>query len=245
MSAIALLYFVLTAIVAGRLLTLAAHTRKLPEFLAGIGIFVFGCVGVPMVSAARLLPLEAAITAQIVGGALNDLGFLCIYLFAWRVFRPNQRWPLALIGLGTLALAGKVISQAQLPNPDSVNELMANVHGFALFGTSANVVLCGWAGAEALRYHGLMRRRMRLGLAGAVVTNRFLLFAVAVLSLATTLVLAAAVLLLDVYERYSWLMALPGLAATIAFWLGFAPPRPYLRWVATHQPPTSTAVGRP
>ena len=94
----------------------------------------------------------------------------------------------------------------------------------------------GWMGAESLRYHGLLRRRLVLGLADPAVTNRFLVWGAGA---AATCVLVT--VLLGLYLNGMTLMTnsvaasvvatLSGLVFAVVPCLSFTPPVAYLRFI--------------
>jgi hypothetical protein len=122
--------------------------------------------------------------------------------------------------------------------------------GFAMHGTFASgelpplwfcVELAGrvgiscWLVLEAYRYHGLMKRRLALGLADPVVANRFLLWFLAGISSIAVLFTSVAPIFLDPVRHETLLMTgllLFGAAGTITsalYWLTFFPPAAYQR----------------
>jgi hypothetical protein len=162
-----------------------------------------------------------------------------IVVFTWLVFRPGEGWArwlamamvccIVLHVLGVLAASmlgfGPLRLEASTP--------------FFWLGTAAKSLCFLWACAESLRYFVLSRRRLALGLADPLVTNRFLLWALWSGS-------AAAVLALRVFSRISHYgphpdpglaqllvigQILAGLVCFTAVWLTFAPPAPYRRLV--------------
>jgi hypothetical protein len=101
--------------------------------------------------------------------------------------------------------------------------------------TSTVMVAYGWTAWESLRYHGLMRRRVRLGLADPEVSNRFLLWglmSVFVIAgiLLNTIAMARGI---RVFQSPSILLAssTTGLAQAVLLVLAFLPPRFYSSWV--------------
>jgi hypothetical protein len=91
-----------------------------------------------------------------------------------------------------------------------------------------------WTAWESLRYHGAMRRRVRLGLADAAVSERFLLWGLMALSATAGVALNAIAIALRVPMLDPMLLlgsSFTGLCQTLLLLLVFAPPRAYLRWV--------------
>jgi hypothetical protein len=94
----------------------------------------------------------------------------------------------------------------------------------------------GWATFEALSHHAKLRRRMSLGLADPIASNRLLLWGLAALS-EWMIYLAVMITILagrpDGFlngDAALWVSAF-GVSAAACMWLGFFPPRGYQRWV--------------
>jgi hypothetical protein len=92
-----------------------------------------------------------------------------------------------------------------------------------------------WTAWEALRYHGLMRRRVRLGLADPAVCDRFLLWGLMALFVTAGVLLNSVALALRIEILESpWILlasSSTGLAQAVLLVLAFAPPSAYLAWV--------------
>lgn len=95
------------------------------------------------------------------------------------------------------------------------------------------VAVFGWAGVESARYHGLLRRRLAIGLAEPEVASRFLLWAVSMLA-AAGLILIVSVLRMSgariaEHPLPMLLTAVAGLTVSASWYLAFLPSR---AWVA-------------
>jgi len=228
--------FLLTATVVGcRLLLLAHRSRALPELLLGVGLLVGGAVGGPLEAAGLSTKgefgPEVAGRLLLIGKLFGAVALACHLLFIWRVFRPREWW-----GAG---LAGALLSCS-----------LAGLCGFAVNGAFASaeisirwfcVDLVGRVGAscwlvlEGVRYYGLMRRRLRLGLADPVVTNRFLLWSLAGVFSITMFLTSIPPVFLEP-DRNMLVLALDGLAfsasglgVSVLYFLTFFPPVAYRR----------------
>lgn len=159
------------------------------------------------------------------------LGISCNYLFTWYVFRRGRRWALALIG--ALAVA-QLVALFGHGAAGTFQTGVAHPLWFWIEFT-ARVASPIWLGAEAFGYYGRMKRRVDLGMADAVVANRFLLWAIA--SGTGTLFLLTSVppLYLGQGSRLAALdlmaFAAFGLATAGSYWLAFFPPEAYRRWI--------------
>jgi hypothetical protein len=131
-------------------------------------ILVYGGMGDP-----RLAVSESASQALLAFAMLAmAIGAGAIYVFTWKTFRPEAVGAKAIVAAGCTSLAlGYAI--------EALHE------GFAPVVFAGLGHWIGWAGRtaamlgvaiESFRYWLLLRRRLRLGLADPVVTNRFLLW---------------------------------------------------------------------
>jgi hypothetical protein len=102
------------------------------------------------------------------------IGAGAIYVFTWKTFQPERLWARAIVVAGCACLAiGYAI--------EAIFEGFAPVvfagpgHWIGWFGRSAAMFGVAW---ESFRYWLQLRRRLRLGLADPVVTDRFLLWSI-------------------------------------------------------------------
>jgi hypothetical protein len=217
-----------------RLWLLARRTRKWPERILGLGLcsvlFVtFPAVGLSLVAGLGPAALEQVIFAL---GLLPVAGFVTsLYAFTWLVFRPQSavgRLVVALSGAAALAVVAGIVL-ARVAHWDG--GAGPAVRPWAL----AMVTLFGggmaWTGIESQRYWRLMRRRQALGLADALVANRFLLWGVASLvAVAALLVIGAAKaagLVIVVHPIPRLAIGVSGVTMSACWYLAFLPPRRY------------------
>ena len=119
--------------------------------------------------------------------ACTVVGNLGILTFTRRVFRPESAVARAFaVAVGLLLVCG-VIGHGLV---DRFSWKLSEVS--AVLYLSGTVLSNGWSALESLRYYGLMRKRLRLGLAEPLDANRFLLWGVgagatALMLFATTL----------------------------------------------------------
>ncbi|WP_282422831.1 hypothetical protein [Polyangium sp. 15x6] len=217
------------AAVAARLLGLAARTRKAPELLLGLSMLL-PLVGysIQVTSAVTRGGAPAPMAVEI-GGLVVDTGFLVVAGFVWLVFRREEAWAqgFALL-LGAVGLAMPV-----------VNHVVPWSNGLpsALWPRAVLRTLCyGWAAVEALRYAVLMRKRVRFGLAEPIVADRFVLWGFGYLCAALMLDGLTAGGALHVQQsRFADVFLVGGAAfgvpAMLAFGLSFFPPVAYVRYV--------------
>jgi hypothetical protein len=234
--------FVLVSLAVGlRMLLLARRTRELPELVMGAALFLMGGVGYPAGAVAK----SPAGLAEGVRGAAIAVQLLCmgvgiagIGVFNWRVFRPSH--PAARRAAAVLGVAAAASVVWQGIQPGFVAGALAN-EGLAL-RLSEFLAGCAlvWAATESWLYWAKLRRRMALGMADPVVTDRIRLWGIG-----TT----AAWLINVVAQVLAWngvdMAAVPwggavigpvGLVAAGAMALAFFPPEGYRRRVAARQP---------
>jgi hypothetical protein len=151
-----------------RLLRIAWRVRSLPELLVGLH-FLLAPIAISLsLRVERFDPAHAeAVRATI--SAFFAISSSSLLLFGWRVFRPRAAVAKSGAIGGALLLAG--IWAFQLATG-------AYATGSGLGVRTLIFTPYLWVFAESLLYYRRMRRRLRLGLADAVTTNRFLLFAI-------------------------------------------------------------------
>jgi len=235
-----------------RLFRSALENRGSEGWLASF--FLFVGTSMPLrVFFAESLNAEAAGDAMAVIGThfLMSLALCAFTVFVARVFRPKVPWArwltLTLIGLQILAPVLLVFFGGHR------NEH----HGSVYFVSVIRAIPFLWGFIEALRYHGQMRRRVGLGLADPVVANRFLLFACWTGALFALLMvtLVARVGALVWTEGQSMMadeplarvlmscmigsMLILGTTTAVSLWLGFFPPKAWLRRLQAGAAPAS------
>jgi len=207
----------------------------------GVGPFGYGL---------SMLALAISGHSTITSATLQGSSFVAVfigaaaqYLFVWYVFRRQARWarPLvyAAIALLATAYAADILD----------NGLVNRRDGSAWFwgGMVLRLFVMAWSSVESLLYWSRMRRRLRLGLADPVVTNRFLLWGVgsAAAFLGSALGLVALALTGISSSRIpslNLIVSMHGLVAVITMWLAFQPPARYVRWLEGRARPHADAA---
>lgn len=224
-----LLYMATITTVGLRVVVLAHRHRELPELLLGISLLLGGTLGsvLEVTGMSREAPFAPHVRGALLaaGKAFVVAGFLCQVLFIRMVFRPRDAWALALVVASTVvqvatyagfAVAG-TFSTGLMPTPIFLAELAARMAGSV------------WLVAESFRYYRIMRRRLLLGLAEPVVTDRFRLWAFAGLAGLAMLATSAPPVVMG-EQQAAWmdwvlpLFAVAGIAASAAYLLAFFPP---------------------
>jgi hypothetical protein len=223
------------AVVGARLLARARRSRQIPELALGSSFVLMGALGYPLAVAARRgLAGSDAAAGWLLAGALGaqDLGCLGIFVVTWRVFRPESRTAACAVAAAAALFAASLLGHAVTPGFSGARDGGA----WYYLGLATRAAGFGWAALESLRYHALLRRRLALGLADPVVTDRFRLWGIAT----SAIVAGFAIFGFGRLSGGNVAESAPVLAATSltclvsgsAIWLAFFPPAAYARRVA-------------
>ena len=242
-----LLYLVTVLIVGVRLLWLSHRTGGMPERLLGLQFVVGSGIAWPVVLAGLLQVVPGSEPAPHVPWLIGlgyfglDVSLVFQLLFVRCVFRPDAGWAKALVAIGALYIAG---SYAALGLSGHFHRPIFGGLWYWLHYLPPALCAC-WVTYEAFRYHGVLRKRLSLGLADPVVTNRFLLWGSASICGMVVVALGASPSIyqgMDVatVARISSAvlsaMSLLGLVAVVLYWLTFFPTRAYLGWIERRAP---------
>jgi hypothetical protein len=228
------------AVVVGlRLLSLWWKTRQLPELCIGLGIVLISVVGMPLAALGRLPNTVGTRFGDVVfavGLSLVCSGIALLFAFTWRVFRAEALWARLAMLAASLAMAALALGLIHAASQGStLSEVLPRTRPWAVGIVSMVVLAFAWGGFEALRYFFLLRRRQALGLADPVVTNRFLLWAIAdwtavvLCGSVASFLLAGKAVLIDPLALCT--IALAGTVMSVTWYLTFFPPVAYLRYV--------------
>jgi uncharacterized protein with PQ loop repeat len=250
-TAVALVALASTA-VGARLLLVARRTRGFPEFVLGLSLAAITGVGFPIVLLTELRETIGPVltfAADFVGSFAVAIGFAGFYVFTWRVFRPDSRSAAVFTMLGAgAALVATAATVWLAYGIESSEQKFSIVRGWEiLLFTSATAGFL-WSAVEAFRYHAMLRRRLALGLADGVVTNRILLWGLTGASAGAALVILTLLRLADVNYMSApvalFTAASCGFLASLFLYLAFLPPAAYLRWIKRSVPsPPSGDLG--
>lgn len=237
-------FMLASLVLGGRLILLSRRSHQLPELLLGATLFLWAGIGYPLMMVGQLgkgLPdavREAFVLASLICAVV---GLSCIALFTWRVFRPAAGWA-RWAAFATPPLVGVVVF-AQVWQPGLLAIAEAEISRWTLLQQGLTPLLSGWASLESLLYFGRMRRRLRLGIADPVVTDRFRLWSIGLASSTVIGASGAVFALVGVHQSSALYQAVVGpfgMISAISMWLAFFPPRAYERRVlaraATRQP---------
>jgi hypothetical protein len=216
------------------LLRLGIRNRTAPELAMGsycllvsIGAVLFG------------LTIRAGTEHNPVAYALATAYTLCVALAVcalaigiWRIFRPGDAWARSLAIGAILWIAAAWV----LCNLPANRTLMSEPTPTNLLFIAGRVAVYACGAWEALRYSGMLRKRVELGLADPVSAHQIRLWGFAWLcaaAIAIGPVFAIALSGRGSLESPIVLVLLSTLNASawICTWLAFFPPRAYQRWV--------------
>jgi len=243
LGAVSLLLFCGVAwVLAVRLLGLARRTRQTPEAALAISYLLIAGLGYPLCAASvevgRSVGPGPALVLLAAGSTLSSLGLVAMFVFTWKAFRSNSRWALGACSLAILAITVNGFQKVQMlhaaPSFEAVAQSVAS-HPLSVQLVLLSALAFAWPAWESLRYYGLLRRRLSLGLAEPLVANRFLLWGVACSSsvLASLLNAAIAASGQNILEHTPVLVAssLAGVLNSVLLILAFLPPPSYARFI--------------
>jgi hypothetical protein len=235
-AALAIAVLVVGSIVVGvRLILLHRRTGGLPELLLGGMLLLAVGVGYALMLATPRIGGSWTGPLQMISTFATSLGFSLLFAFTWRVFQPREGWARALAGAGMFALLVGVVRRcihvATRGPVDITQEALVDL----LLQGGTVVVAYAWTAWESLRYYGMMRRRVALGLADPTVCNRFLLWGLMALTVNAGIAVNMAAFAIHVDSLQTpWVLLLSsttGLTQVVLLVLAFLPPRSYSSWI--------------
>jgi hypothetical protein len=212
--------------------------RSLPELAVGAALIAFAGVTQPFavlrVALTGQIPISASIFLQLVVTAGSAFTVVALYVFTWRVFRPEARWAALLFAGGSALGLWACAGMAAISFYDAAVTPALMGQWIALSALSYAICF-GWAALESLTYYVRLRRRLRLGLADPLLVNRFLLWggacAFAFVIDGALMVMALGTTDFNRDPAPRLLVSASGLTNALAWFLGFTPPAWYVRWV--------------
>ena len=216
-----------------RLLRLASRTRGVPEFAIGASFLLGGFLGFLFIlignpAAGLNLSVPVSETLFRLGMSLLGVGVCFTYVFVWQTFHPGSSLLRALVVTACVCI---LASLSAVWTTTIEEALISPVH---LFGEALRMWAMVWGCSEALLYHAAMRRRLALGLADPVVTNRFLLWGIAMGAGVIASLTGLFMTLSGMVTPGTWPYVILGISTTVspvAQWFAFFPPRGYCEWV--------------
>ena len=235
--------FVLASLVVGtRLVRLAVSTRRTAELRIGAGLVLMAVLGYPLMVVARkaqALP-DPTRAAMALGAAVClAVGSWLIIAFVRGVFRPESTIARVVTWSYGACAAALVVSQT---SGFGWWAWVSQQQGPWAAARWLTLVPICWGGVESLRYWLRMRRRLALGLADPVVTDRFRLFGVAMLGgfIANAGTVVCQVQGIEVVgTALGAVVVSPASLAAVSLWLAFLPPAAYTSRLRRRPAPTS------
>lgn len=230
-------YCAVSLVLGFRLLALARRTRQLPETYFGFGFLAGGMIGYPFNVASGFMlnagnPEAAHICYSIAQIAMTAAAILT--LLAWRqIFAPTLRGGGILVMAWSLLLVAGVVVVIRTTGAETADRMIAPIYWAHLLLQGGCYAI---SAAASLRYASMLKRRLALGLADPIVTNRMQLWGSSHVSItcsysfsiATGLLLASGMIERAHVAYLTPLVAGFGLTAAICITFAFLPPKAYL-----------------
>jgi len=229
-------FFVASLTVGVRLVALWWQNRQLPELLIGLGVLGIGPIGFGCMTFGQILQADYSAASRAVfaiGIFAASGGAFAQYVFNYAVYHPDSRVVRDIVlaaGVGLLACF------LWLCASEDFVQVQRRIDASYLVPSALHVGCLLWGSIEALRYWRMMRRRMRLGLADPVVTNRFFLWGVgtAAAGVGTAVGTVAQMWIGRPPLEIPWVTlssSMHGLVAAVAMWFAFLPTEAYTRFL--------------
>jgi len=223
------------ALLGGRLLVLAGRSGELPELILGLFFLMVGPLGYLPLFLLSVFPdlrPDQVLLARATAHTGITLAVALMAVFTWRVFRPDAAWATAFT---LLLMAGLFAGYADSALAWDFQPSEPGSRGW-LLRIGVRGVVMAWTAWEPLRYWRLSRRRLTLGLADPLVTNRLLLWTLWAASILAIHLLGVANAWLDLGPARDSARALLGVGCGLTIWLTFFPPAGYRRAILTRWP---------
>ena len=207
------------------------RTRLVPELSIGLTALFLAISGAGLLALARVPNKEESwlyyASLLLLGLSSISLGF-----GLQQIFRPRERWSMLLCGFASAALLAWWALAVHLGGSGLAGEGGMRA---ALYNLS-RLAIHVWATWECFHYHGMLKRRLALGLAKPMIVHRFWLWGI-------SSACAVALLVVGMFASYvlhqsvmTWpvgLFALSGfgLVSSLTIWCAFFPPAFYGRWI--------------
>jgi hypothetical protein len=228
-------FLVASLTVGVRLVALWRRNGRLPELLIGLGVLGIGPVGFGFITFGQILHAEHAEVARVLyalGLLAASGGAFAKYVFNYKVYHSSKRTVKHLTWVAGAALLACFVGSWRASAFAAIHTIDTSY----FFRTLLQIGCLLWGSTEALRYWRMMRRRMRLGLADAVVTNRFFLWGVGAgaAGIGTAVGFTAQLVIGRPPLEIPWVTlssSMHGLVAAVAMWFAFLPSEGYRRFI--------------
>ena len=230
-----LLLLGISLVIGIRLLALWSRTRGMPELLLGTMLLLISGIGYPGQIVSSRIESASVVSLYLLGYGAVSAGIALLYLFTWRVFRAQERWALVFACAGAALLGFNVFERARDVLVSHDVRLGAETMWEGLLQAATVTAAYLWTAWESLRHHGMMKRRVRLGLADPVLANRFLLWGAMSLFASMGIVWSAAAFGMGMDVMNNPVVLVPssvsGIAQAVLLLLALMPPQWYLERV--------------
>jgi hypothetical protein len=225
-------------LVGARLIHQSWRSQKLPEFLLGATLFLWGlayaCWQIPVATANQPLtqPLFFA------GRVLSCVATIFFATFTWIEFRSQARWAKTLVVAIAMGVFAGIAGSFAVGDSEGIRPL-SDPWWWADW--AAAVVALSWVSIGGFTHYLNAQHRVRLGLCDPLVCNRYLLWGITG-SIWAVFYGMVAFQHIEFETQHFWSIAtdransaadLTGLALV---WLIFFPPHFYQRWISGGAP---------
>jgi hypothetical protein len=203
-----------------RVLRIALRTHEVPEWSLGVVLLCTGGIGYPLLFLRSMLelPPRAGTLTFAIGLAFLSAGSIALYVFNWRLFRPNSVIAALLCSAGSFVISWSFLAELLTIGFAWNRDVL-----WIALGGGARCVPFAWGGAEALARALRLRREG----AGRAAVRRFLLHGCALALIAVIYLagLASAAAGDGASHPRSVVAfgALGGIPAALALWIAFFP----------------------
>lgn len=227
---------VVSLYVGSRTLLVWQRTRGVAELSIGLNVLSISIGGALFAAFVASPALKATSAGPLMFGLMVAMLIthpLAMSIGTWRIFRPSARWPLVPIVATVIAMTIYAVI-AYMPTVDEVTR--------SHLYEATRLALYTWTAYECFRYSGLLKRRVKLGLAEPIVAHRIKLWGIAGLAQIPTSALpfiqmlggGDAKVLSSADTLY--VASVLGVVGTGSIALAFFPPAFYTRWIEGSQP---------
>jgi hypothetical protein len=245
LGAVGMAVFVLTCAAVGvKLIVLAIRGGGLAVWCCGLAFSLIAFLGYPLPVIAGFgqgTVAELNMPLLLIGNWASASGICLFFVFTAHVFRAGEKWARALsvvliAAYAGVTAAGSIAFLIAAPNADSY----AVNWGYGLAIQALCIVCFAWISIEGFNQWQMSRRRLKLGLGDAVVSNRFLMWGLFGASTAAMVGVLLAMQLAGINASANvagvLTMAGFGLVSSAFAGLAFFPPESYLARIRAAQP---------
>lgn len=204
----------------------------------GWGGLLLAVMGGPMAGIARSPWLIGSHTGEVVfaiGLGLVSLGVALLYVFPWRVFRPESFGALVVVMAATVSCGGTWIGLVGASEGPTMEAIFQHTRPWAMAVIAQVGAAFAWTALESMVLHRRLAKQLALGLAEPLVVNRVQLWAIACSASTTTCAVLIAAMARGrppMTDPLSiTLMAVTGIVVAVGFGLATFPPPSYAKRV--------------